>query len=78
MTEKFEKPEWYKKSQIEDYKKMNERLAKIDAELADMLKPRFPSEPTKAQQNRKLLINATAAVILSTLSTLAFLMGKCN
>jgi hypothetical protein len=75
MTEKFEKPEWYQKVLIEDYKKMNERLDKIEA---DMLKRRSQSKPTKAQQNRKLLINATAAAILFTLSTLAFLMGKCN
>jgi hypothetical protein len=68
MTEKFEKPEWYQKVLIEDYKKMNARLDKIEA---DMLKRRSPSEPTKAQQNRKLLINATASVV--TLSTLAFL-----
>jgi hypothetical protein len=68
MTEKFERPEWYQKIQIEEFKKMNERLDKIEA---DILKRRSPCEPTKAQQNRKLLINATASVV--TLSTLAFL-----
>jgi hypothetical protein len=59
-----------------DYEKMNVKLAKIEAELDDMLKPRFPSEPTKAQQNKKLLINATASVaILFICALLAWLNG---